>query len=120
MPKVTHRPDLASLGCRQLTAGTTFRLGRKRLAEDSKLSTRQLLAQPNTFSEKYVEGGKEHELVATLTLLQRMDGGADHWSLELVASSPARGLARKPDSSKRPSALLGLLGKLGLEADFYV
>src|SRR6267154_1290696 len=120
MPKVAHRPNLASVGCSQLTAVTTFRLGRKRLAEDSGLKPTLLLRQPNTLSETYVEGDIEHQLLATLTLVQEVDDAADVWSLELVAAGVPRGITRKPDSTKRPSALLRLLGKLAMEVDFYV
>ncbi len=120
MPKVVHRPNLAAVGCSQLTAVTNFRLGRKRLAEDSGLKPTLLLRQPNTLSETYIEGDLEHQLLATLTLVQEGNEAADTWSLELVATGAPRGITKKADSSKRPSVLLRLLGKLAMEVDFYV
>src|SRR5438132_12144673 len=81
-------PNLAAVGCAGVWVLTGFRLGRQRLAEDSGLKSGQLLKQPNTWAHRYDLEGKEHEVTATLSLLERVDGGADNWSLELLASSP--------------------------------
>ena len=122
MPRIVGRPDLPPVQCTGIRASTSFRLGRKRLQEDSEISTRLLLKHPVTLCESYKTGDAKYEINAVLTLIERDDDRADMWRLAITAfpAIPSPEVSPRIDGDIRPTRLLSRLGKMGLETDFSV